>query len=76
MRKYIYAAFLSLFLFWGCTDWLDVNKDPNNLGELPNSNALIPISEVTIANNLMGWDFGFAGGYWSVYGSKLQCFTV
>lgn len=67
MRKYIYAAFLSLFLFWGCTDWLDVNKDPNSLGELPNSNALIPISEVTIANNLMGWDFGFAGGYWSQY---------
>lgn len=68
MRKYIYTAFLSLFLVWGCSDkWLDINKDPNYLSELPNSNALVPISEMSIANTLMGWDMAFAGGYWSQY---------
>lgn len=65
MKKYIYTAFLSLFLLWGCS--LDINEDPNNLGELPNSDALIPIAEVSIANTTMGWDMGFAGGYWSQY---------
>ena len=68
MRKYIYISFLSLFLLAGCSDnWLDVNKDPNYLSELPNSDAIIPIAEVSIANTLMGWDMGFAGGYWSQY---------
>lgn len=74
MRIYIYTAFLSLFLLVGCTDWLDINKDPNYLSELPNSNALVPISEVSIAYTLMGWDMGFAGGYWSQY--MAQNFTA
>ncbi len=68
MKKYIYTTVLAFFLLWGCTDnWLDVNTDPNNLGKLPNSNALIPISQLSIANTIMGWDMGFAGGYWSQY---------
>lgn len=68
MRNYIYTAFLSLLLMGGCTDkWLDINKDPNYLSELPNSNALVPISQVSIANTIMGWEMGFTGGYWSQY---------
>jgi len=65
MKKYISTAFLAFFLLWGCS--LDINNDPNNLGELPNSDALIPIAEVSIANTTMGWDMGFAGGFWSQY---------
>lgn len=68
MKKYFYTAFLALLVMWGCeSNWIDINQDPNNLGELPNSDALIPISEVSIANTTMGWDMGFAGGYWSQY---------
>lgn len=68
MRKYIYTALLSLLLLAGCTEkWLDINKDPNYLSELPNSNALVPISEISIANTIMGWEMGFTGGYWSQY---------
>lgn len=67
MRKYIYASLMSLFLLCGCSKWLDINQDPNYLSELPNANALVPITEVSIANTMMGWDMGFAGGYWSQY---------
>lgn len=68
MRKYLYTALLSVFLLTGCSDdWFDINKDPNYLSELPNSNTLVPISEVNIAYTIMGWDMGFAGGYWSQY---------
>lgn len=68
MRNYIYTALLSLLLLSGCTEkWLDINKDPNYLNELPNANALVPISEVSIANTIMGWEMGFTGGFWSQY---------
>jgi hypothetical protein len=67
MKKIIYIALLSLTFSYGCSDWLDVNTDPNNLSELPNSNVLVPIAEMSIANTIMGWEMGFAGGYWSQY---------
>lgn len=68
MRNYIYTALLSLLLLSGCTEkWLDINKDPNYLSELPNSNTLVPIAQVSIANTIMGWEMGFTGGYWSQY---------
>lgn len=67
MKKLLYIALFSLTFTWGCSDWLDVNTDPNNLNELPNSNALIPSAEMSIANTIMGWDMGFGGGYWSQY---------
>ncbi len=67
MKRLILYSFIAA-LSWGCSDnWLDINHDPDYLGELPNSDALIPISEVSIANTTMGWDMGFAGGYWSQY---------
>lgn len=54
-------------LFTGCSDWLDINHDPDALEEVPNANVLLPAAEVGLANNLMGWDFGFGGGFWVEY---------
>lgn len=66
IKKIIYVSFISLLLM-GCNDWLDVNRDPNNLNELENSEAVMPVAQVGIANALMGWDMGFAGAFWSQY---------
>ena len=65
-KKVIYVSLISLLL-WGCNDWLDVNRDPNNLSELQNYEALMPVAQVGIANAMMGWDMGFAGAFWSQY---------
>lgn len=51
----------------GCSDYLDINKDPNALAEVPDVKVLLPATEMGIANNLMGWDFGFGGGVWVEY---------
>jgi len=67
MKKIAYILLIPMLLLWGCSDWLDINHDPNNLSEVTNSDALVPIAQVSIANNLMGWDFGLAGAYWSQY---------
>lgn len=61
------AAVLVLFSFWGCSDWLDINKDPNALEDIPNAQVLLPAAEVNIANTIMGWDFGFGGGFFVEY---------
>ena len=69
MKKYIISAFalFTLFTTSGCQDWLDVNHDPNVLEEIPDGKVLLPAAEVNLGNSLMGWDFGFAGGFWSEY---------
>ncbi|GHT78701.1 hypothetical protein AGMMS50262_21620 [Bacteroidia bacterium] len=54
-------------MFASCSDWLDVNHDPNALEEIPSAKVLLPAVEVGIANNLMGWHFGFGGGFWVEY---------
>ncbi|MDR3367477.1 MAG: SusD/RagB family nutrient-binding outer membrane lipoprotein [Prevotellaceae bacterium] len=56
-----------LLLLAGCSDYLDVNRDPDALSEIPEAQALLPAAEVGIANNLMGWDFGFSGAFWVEY---------
>ncbi|MFV0507351.1 MAG: SusD/RagB family nutrient-binding outer membrane lipoprotein [Bacteroidales bacterium] len=66
MKKYIYILFVALVFSLGSCN-LDVNQDPNNLSELPSADVLIPATEVTIATQMMGWECGFAGGYWSQY---------
>lgn len=63
----ILAAFILLFIANSCQDWLDVNHDPNAIEEIPDSKVLLPAAQVGIANNLMGWDFGFGGGFWVEY---------
>lgn len=69
MKKLIISLFASSVLLFntGCSDWLDVNHDPNVLETLPEPKSLLPGAEVGIGNNLMGWHFGFAGGFWSEY---------
>ncbi|MDR2915426.1 MAG: SusD/RagB family nutrient-binding outer membrane lipoprotein [Tannerella sp.] len=61
------AAVLFLFSLGGCSDWLDVNNDPNALEDIPNAQVLLPAAEVNIANTLMGWDMGFGGGFFVEY---------
>ncbi len=61
------SAFLMLLGFWSCKDYLDVNHDPNVLGDIPNTQVLLPTAEVNLANTLMGWELGFSGGFWSQY---------
>ena len=51
----------------GCSDYLDVNHDPNALETIPDPKVLLPAAELGVANNLMGWDFGFGGGFWVEY---------
>jgi len=63
----IISAFIMLFTASSCSDWLDVNHDPNALEEIPDAKVLLPAAEMGIANNLMGWDFGFGGGFWVEY---------
>jgi hypothetical protein len=54
-------------LLAGCSDYLDVNRDPDAVTEIPEAKILLPAAEVAVANNLMGWDFGFAGAFWVEY---------
>ncbi|MDR0566299.1 MAG: SusD/RagB family nutrient-binding outer membrane lipoprotein [Prevotellaceae bacterium] len=54
-------------LLTGCSDYLDVNRDPDAVNEIPDAKVLLPAAEIGIANNLMGWDFGFGGAFWVEY---------
>jgi len=63
----ILFAIIMLFSSVGCNDWLDVNHDPNALEEIPEAKVLLPAAEIGLANNLMGWDFGFGGAFWVEY---------
>lgn len=63
----IISAFIMLFTASSCSDWLDVNHDPNALEQIPDAKVLLPAAEMGIANNLMGWDFAFGGGFWVEY---------
>ena len=65
-RYLIIGLFMSL-LFAGCSDWLDVNHDPDALESVPTADVLLPAAELGIANNLMGWHFCFGGGFWVEY---------
>ncbi|PKQ65633.1 hypothetical protein BZG02_01110 [Labilibaculum filiforme] len=52
---------------WGCDSYLDINEDPNVLSEIPDAKVVLPSAEIGLANQLMGWDFGFGGGFWGQY---------
>lgn len=68
MKKNI-TIVLAFFLLLGtsCDSYLDVNHDPNVLETIPDAKVLLPGAEVSLGNNLMGWDFGFGGGFWVQY---------
>lgn len=59
-------AWLSIF-GWGCDNYLDINEDPDVLRNIPEAKVVLPAAELNLANQLMGWDFGFGGGFWSEY---------
>ncbi|HCC53009.1 MAG TPA: SusD/RagB family nutrient-binding outer membrane lipoprotein [Porphyromonadaceae bacterium] len=61
------AAVFILFTTWGCSDWLDINTDPNALADIPDPKVLLPAAEINLANTLMGWDLGFGGGFFVEY---------
>jgi hypothetical protein len=69
MKRKLLIILSAIFLLFtnGCSDYLDINHDPNALAEIPEVKVLLPSAEMGIANNLMGWDFGFGGGYWVEY---------
>ncbi len=68
MKRYITILTTLLLMFTiSCSDYLDVNRDPNVLDEIPDAKVLMPGAQVGLANNLMGWDFGFAGAFWVEY---------
>jgi hypothetical protein len=62
----ILSAFILLFSY-GCSDYLDVNHHPDSLEEIPDTRVLLPSAQINIANSLMGWYFGFGGGFWVEY---------
>jgi hypothetical protein len=65
MKKIIYI--LSIFLLAGCSDWLDVNTDPNTPSDV-DASLILPATETTIATRLGGNMFNFAGffvQYWT-----------
>lgn len=68
-KKILYISLVAILIniLVGCDDWLDVNKDPNNLSELSRAETVMPIAQVSIANALMGWHMGFHGAFWSQY---------
>lgn len=69
MNKYIIKFTLALLLVFtvSCDDYLDVNKDPDVLGDIDHPKRILPIAQVGVANQLMGYDFGFGGAYWAQY---------
>ena len=64
MKKiFIYSAFTIMALFTSCSDYLDVNTDPNNPTEVDPS-LVLPSAEAQIAGVLNGY-YGVLGGIWS-----------
>ncbi|GHT45713.1 hypothetical protein AGMMS49965_22860 [Bacteroidia bacterium] len=66
-KSFIVLSAIALFFTVGCSDYLDVNHDPTALEEIPDAKVLLPATEMGVANNLMGWHFGFGGGLWVEY---------
>lgn len=68
-KKLLYILLVSILttVLVGCEDWIDVNRDPDRLSELSTPETLLPISQLEIANGVMGWHLGFMGGIFSQY---------
>ncbi|MCP4309974.1 MAG: SusD/RagB family nutrient-binding outer membrane lipoprotein [Bacteroidetes bacterium] len=70
--KIIFLSLLVILTMGGCSDWLDVNRNPNALSETDNAEIVIPAAQMNIANALMGWDIGFAGAFYSQYWTQIH----
>jgi len=69
MKKYItnFILIALTVLVSSCTGYLDVNHDPDVLGDTDAPEILLPSAQVNLGNTLMGWDLGFGGSFWSQY---------
>ncbi|GHU94197.1 hypothetical protein FACS1894156_2110 [Bacteroidia bacterium] len=67
MKKILFTLFVPLAIAVGCSDYLDVNHNPDVIEEIPSPKVLLPSAELNVAGNLMGWHFGFGAGYWVQY---------
>ena len=69
MKKYLIKLSILILVFnvGSCEKYLDINQDPDVLGTTDAPEIILPAAQVSLANTLMGWDFGFGGGYWSQY---------
>jgi len=66
-NKFLIIATFFAITFTSCSEWLDINHDPDAIEQVPSADALLPAAELGVANNMMGWDFGFGGGFWVQY---------
>lgn len=69
MKNKILLIAVAVFsiLGYSCDSFLDVNHDPNVLEEIPDAKVVLPTAQANLGNQLMGWELGFAGGFWSEY---------
>ena len=70
--KIIFLSILVILTMGGCSDWLDVNRNPNALSETENPEIIVPAAQLNIANCIMGWDIGFAGAFYSQYWTQIH----
>lgn len=63
--KFVLTSF-AIFIM-SCDNYLDINQDPNVLGDTDQPKILLPSAQVMLANNLMGYDLGFGGAFWVEY---------
>ncbi len=74
MKKYIFIYLFIAPFFFGCEDWLDVNKDPNNLTSLT-PDLMLPVAQnytarwynsdrfVQHLGNMIMYNWSESGGY-------------
>lgn len=66
MKKYIISFLCGGLLLTSCSDWLDVNTDPNTPSDVP-ADMIFPSAEASIATRIGGKLFnsaGFFAQYW------------
>lgn len=71
MKKYLLKISLIAILGFtvSCDDYLDVNQDPDVIGDtdIYSPSVILPTAQMSIANSMMGWDFGIGAGFLSQY---------
>jgi hypothetical protein len=66
IQKFIYTLLIGLLIFLaGCSDWLDINEDPNNPTDVP-LNQLMVSAQVNVAG-AVGLSTGGIGNYTALY---------
>src|SRR5688572_22667974 len=63
MKKIKYISLLALALVFGCSDYLDVNTDPNNPDDA-DEKLVLPAAQQSIASRVGGY-YRITGSIWS-----------